>query len=159
MTEKKEEMSDKYSYLIENGSRLIRENQFEKVLDLVRELPSEKRVDFKIRVIENFAYLKGFLVNKNREYGQKWKVDRRAIVYTGDKTATLILIDLLKDEHAHFRIYTLRALAYLGDQRALEPLQSLSNLDPNEKVRGTAKKAYIAIGGKSPVQGSLKEEE
>jgi hypothetical protein len=51
---------------------MIRENDFEKVFGLIRELPPEKKFDFRVRVIGNFAYLKGYLVIKKHEHGGKW---------------------------------------------------------------------------------------
>lgn len=51
----------------------------EKVLDLIGELIVGKKSDFRIRAIENFAYLEGYLMKKKKEYGQKWKVDHKPI--------------------------------------------------------------------------------
>jgi hypothetical protein len=62
--EEGKEPQDKFSYLIDNGSRMIRENEFEKVLNIIGELSSEKKWDFKVKVLENSAYLKGYLVTK-----------------------------------------------------------------------------------------------
>ena len=145
--EQGKEPEDKFSYLMENGARMVRESEFEKVLDLIRGLTPEKQVDFRIRVIENFAYLKGYLVTKKNEYGKKWEGDHKAIVYTGNKTATPILIDLLKDNDPYLRAFTARALGYLGDQTALEPIKKVAESDPNQKVRSRARKAYELISG------------
>jgi hypothetical protein len=145
------EVEDKFSSLIENGSKMIRENDFEKVFSTVRELPPEKKLDFRIRVIENFAYLKGYLVIKKHDYGKKWQAYYKAMCYSRDTTATNILIDLLKDSDPYMRAFTARALGYLGDQRALEELKKVAQQDPNGKVRSRAKEAYEQIsGGKLP---------
>ena len=45
------EGADKFSYLIENGVRMLRENEFEKVLDMIGELPLEKKGDSRIRTL------------------------------------------------------------------------------------------------------------
>jgi len=149
--EEKKETQDKFSYLIENGARLIRENEFEKVFSVIKELPPEKKADFRVRVLENFAYLKAYLITKKKDYGKKWQVDYKPMVYTGDKTATPILIDLLKDSDPYMRAFTARALGYLGDQRALEAVKKVADSDPNSKVRSRAKTAYEQIsGGKLP---------
>jgi hypothetical protein len=138
---------DKLSYLIENGTRMIREKEFEKVLEMVRELPPEKKVDIRIRVIENFAYLKAYLVMEKKEYGKKWQVDYKPMVYTGDKRATVILLDLLNDEDPYVRAFTARALGYLGDHSALETIKRVVESDPNTKVRSRAREAYEKITG------------
>ena len=149
---------EKFSYLIENGARMIRENDFEKVFSMIRELAPEKKVDFRVRVIENFANLKAYLVTKNKEYGKKWQVDYKPMVYKGDKTATLILVDLLKDSDPYIRAFTARALGYLGDQTALDEVKRVADKDPNSKVRSRAKWAYEHISGSKLPQEPLKED-
>jgi len=152
------EIDDKFSSLIENGSRMIRENEFDKVLSEIQALPPEKRLDFRIRVLENSASLKAYLVTKKKEYGKAWQVYYKTMCYSRDKTATSILIDLLKDSDPYMRAFTARALGYLGDQRALEELKKVAQQDPNGKVRSRAKEAYEQIfGGKLPKE-PLKED-
>lgn len=147
----KKEVEDKFPSLIENGSRMIRENEFDKVLSEIQALPPEKRSDFRVRVLENSASLKAYLVTKKKEYGRKWQSDYKPMVYTRNMTATPILIDLLKDSDPYMRAFTARALGYLGDQRALEELKKVAQQDPNGKVRSRAKDAYEQLsGGKLP---------
>ena len=153
---------DKFTDLIENGPRMIRENDFEKVFSIIRELPLEKKADFRVRVIENFAYLKGYLVIKNKQYGEKWKVDYKPIVYTRDKSATPILVELLKDGDPYVRNYTANTLGYIGDERALEELKRVSEQDENEKVKRKAQWAYDQIAvikrsGKAEGESGKKE--
>jgi HEAT repeat protein len=145
--EVRKETLDKFSNLIENGARMIRENEIEKVFNLIEDLPQEKRGDFRVRVIKNFANLKAYLISKNKEYGKKWQEDYKPLCFTGDKTATSILIDLLRDNDPYMRAFTLRALGFLGDQTALEPIKNLANQDPNEKVRLRAREAFKRITG------------
>jgi hypothetical protein len=152
------ETTDKFSYLIENGAKMIRENEFEKVLNMIGELGPEKKWDFRVKVLENSAYLKGYLVTKKREYGKKWQSNYKQMVYTGNKTATPILIDLLKDNDPYMRAFTARAPGYLGDQTALEAVKKVADSDPNSKVRSRAKWVYEHIsGGKFPNE-PLKED-
>lgn len=152
------EIQDPFTYLIENGSRMIRENEVEKIFQLIDRLPPEKRADFRIRVIENFTSLKAYLLTKRKEFGKKWQSDYKPMVYTGNKSAIPILIDLLKDQDPYIRAFTVRALAYLGDQSVLETLKQLSQTDPNSKVRSRAKWAYEHLsGGKLPKE-DLKED-
>jgi len=156
--EEKKETQDNFSYLIENGAKMIRENEFEKVLSMIESLTPEKKADFRVRVLKNFAYLKGYLVTRKKDYAMKSKVDHKPMLYTGDKTATPILIDLLKDNDSYIRVYTARALGYLGDQTALEAVKKVADSDQNSKVRARAKWAYEHIsGGKFPGE-PLKED-
>ena len=149
---------DKFTFLIENGARMIRENEIEKVFNLIAELSPEKRGDFRVRVIENFVNLKAYLISKRKEYGKKWQVDYKHMVYTGNKIATPILADLLKDGDPYIRAFTARALGYLGDQRALEEVKKVADHDPNSKVRSRAQWAYEHISGGKIPQGPLKED-
>ncbi len=142
------EISNKFSDLIENGSRMIRENEFEKVFGMIRELPPERKVDFRVRVIENFANLKAYLVSKNEGHGKKWQGDYKPMCYSLIKTATPILVDLLKDDDPYIRAFTARALGYLGDQTCMESLERVATLDPNPKVRSRAREAYDRLFGK-----------
>jgi len=154
----KQEPIDQFSYLIENGAKMIRENEYEKVLNMIGELSSEKKADFKVGVIENFAYLKSYLATKNKEHGKKWKVDYKSMVYSGDKTATPVLIEFLQDVDPYVRLCAAKALAYIGDERALEELKRVAGQDTNSKVRSIAKWAYEHIsGGKFPKE-SIKED-
>jgi hypothetical protein len=126
---------------------MIRENDFEKVLGIIGELPPDKKSDFRVRVLENFAYLKGYLVIKNKEYGRKWQADYKPMCYSLIKTAIPILLDLLKDSDPYVRAFTARALGFLGDHTVLTELERLSTNDPNDKVRLRAKEGYYRISG------------
>jgi len=68
------EPQDKFSYLIENGARMIRENEFEKVLIMIGELSSEKKWNFRVKVFENSAYLKGYLVTKKKDMKRSGRI-------------------------------------------------------------------------------------
>jgi len=139
--------SDKFTYLIENGARMIIENDFEKVLDMIAELPQEKKWDFRIKVLENSAYLKGYMVTKRKVYGQQWKAYYKGMLYSRDKSATLILVELLRDENDYLRAVTAKSLGFIGDQSALEELKRVATHDKNSKVRSNAKWAYEQISG------------
>lgn len=143
------EPQDKFSYLIENGASMIRENEFERVLIMIGELSSEKKWNFRVRVLENFACLKGYLVTKKKDYDKKWRDYYDTMCYSGDKTATIILIDLLKDNDFYMRAFTAMALGYLGDQSAVVELERIATQDQNSKVRSRAREAYHKISGKN----------
>jgi hypothetical protein len=145
--------SEKFNYLIENGARMIRENEFEKVLDIVGELPSEKKGDFRVKALENSAYLKGYVVTKNKVYGKKWGVSYKSLIYSTDKSATPILIELLRDDNLYVRAFTAKALGFIGDKRALDELKRVAEKDKSSRVRSRAKWAYEQISG-----GKLRKE-
>jgi hypothetical protein len=148
---------DKFSYLIENGVKMIKESDFEKVLNSIDELPLERKGDFRIKVLQNFAYLKGYMVTSRREYGNRWKAYYNSMLQSGDKTATPILVELLKDDDPYVRLYTAKALGFIGDQRALEELKKVEEQDRNVKVRSGAKWAYEQlVEGKSPKKSEKK---
>jgi len=143
------EASDRFAYLIENGARMIRENEFEKILDMIAELPSEKKGDFRVKALENSAYLKGYVVTKNKVYGKRWEVSYKALIYSTDKSATPILVELLRDDNLYVRAFTAKALGFIGDKRALDELKRVARKDESSRVRSRAKWAYEQIfGGK-----------
>ncbi len=142
-----QETSDKFSLLIENGARMIRENEIGKVFNLIKDLTPEKRYDFRVRVIENFANLKAYLISNKKEYGKKWQEDYKSLCYTKDTSATPILLDLLKDNDPYIRAFTARTLGFLGDHTSLEALRELAKQDPNRKVRSRARETYKRITG------------
>ncbi len=144
-TEKK--TSDRFTSLIENGARMIRENEFEKVLDMVGELPPEKRGDFRVKALENSAYLKGYVVTKNKVYGKKWEVSYKSVIYSTDTNATPILVELLRDDNLYVRAFTAKALGFIGDKRALDELKRVAEKDKSSRVRSRAKWAYEQISG------------
>jgi len=141
---------DKFTSLIENGAKMIRENQVDEVVDMLRELPLEKKSDIRIKVIENFANLKGYVMTKRREYAERWKLSYKSVILSGDKSTTPILVELLKDENHYVRDYAAAALGYMGDERALEELQRVSDQDEKGKVRKRAQWAHDQISAKNP---------
>jgi len=146
-TQPEKEDSDKFTYLVENGARMIRENAFEKVLDMIGELPPEKKGDFRAKALESSSYLKGYVVTKNEVYGKKWEFSYKSLIYSTDKTATLILVDLLRDDNLYVRAFTAKALGFIGDKRALDELKRVAEKDKSSRVRSRAKWAYEQISG------------
>jgi hypothetical protein len=145
------EASDRFTYLIENGVRMIRENEFEKVLNMIGELPPEKKGDFRVKALENSAYLKGYVITKNKVYGKKWQVSYKSLIYSTDKSATPILVELLGDDDLYVRAFMAKGLGFIGDKRALDELKRVAEKDKSSRVRSRAKWAYEQIsGGKLP---------
>jgi hypothetical protein len=150
--------SDRFTYLIENGARMIREKDFEKVLDMIGELPLEKKGDFRVKALENSAYLKGYVVTKNKVYGKKWQVSYKSLIYSTDKSATPILVELLRDDNLYVRAFTAKALGFIGDKRALDELKRVAEKDKSSRVRSRAKWAYEQISGNKISKEYLDEE-
>lgn len=148
-----EKASDTFIYLIENGARMIRENEFEKVLDMIGDLPPEKKGDFRTKVLESSAYLKGYVITKNKVYGKKWEVSYKSLIYSTDKSATPILVELLSDNNLYVRAFTAKTLGFIGDKRASEELKRVAENDDSSRVRSRAKWAYEQISG-----GKLRKE-
>ncbi len=146
-TQPEKEGSDKFTYLIENGARMIRENAFEKVFDMIGDLPPEKKGDFRTKALESSSYLKGYFVTKNEVYGKKWEFSYKSLIYSTDKTATPILVDLLRDDNLYVRAFTAKALGFIGDKRALDELKRVAEKDKSSRVRSRAKWAYEQISG------------
>jgi hypothetical protein len=150
-TQAEKEASDRFTSLIENGARMIRENEYEKVLDMIGELTFAEKRDFRVIALENSAYLKGYVVTKNKVYGKKWEVSYKLLVYSTDKSATPILVELLRDDNLYVRAFTAKALGFIGDKRALDELKRVAEKDESSRVRSRAKWAYEQIsGGKLP---------
>ncbi len=146
-TQVEKEASDKLTCLIENGAKMIRENEFEKVLDMIGELSPEKKGDCRVKALENFAYLKGYVVTKNKVYGRKWEVSYQSLIYSTDRSATPILVELLRDDNLYVRAFTAKALGFIGDKRALNELKRVAENDKSSRVRSRAKWAYEQISG------------
>jgi hypothetical protein len=151
------EALDKFTYLIENGARMIRENEFEKVLDMISELPLEKKGDFRAKALESSAYLKGYVVTKNEVHGKKWEVSYKSLIYSTDKSATPILVELLRDDNLYVRAFTAKALGFIGDKRALNELKRVAEKDKSSRVRSRAKWAIEQISGVKVPKESPKE--
>jgi hypothetical protein len=149
------ETSGRFTSLIENGAEMIRENEFEKVLDMVGELPPEKKGDFRVKALENSAYLKGYVVTKNKVYAKKWEVSYKSLIHSTDTSATPILVELLRDDNLYVRAFTAKALGFIGDKRALDELKRVAEKDKSSRVRSRAKWAYEQIsGGKLPKESA-----
>lgn len=151
------EGADKFSYLIENGVRMLRENEFEKVLDMIGELPLEKKGDSSIRALESTAYLKGYLLAKKKVYEKKWEASYKALIYSTGKSATPILVELLGDDNLYVRAFTAKALGFIGDKRALDELKRVSEKDKSSRVKSRAKWAYEQISGGKIPKGPVEE--
>jgi hypothetical protein len=133
--------------LIQEGPTLIAKGQYSRVLELIEDLPEERRRHVQVQTLECFANLKGWMRNKDRTCKSRWWNLRQKLINSGDNEATPLLAILLKDEDPWVRVYAAELLGHIGDKRALKDLREAGENDGNRKVRGYAKKAYERISG------------
>jgi hypothetical protein len=133
--------------LIQEGPTLIAKGQYSRVLELIEDLPEERRRHVQVQTLECFANLKGWMSDRNTTCKSRWWSLRQQLINSGDKEATPVLVIFLKDEDPWLRIYAAELLGYIGDKRALKDLREAGENDANRKVRGYAKKAYERISG------------
>jgi len=134
-------------FLIQNGPRLVAEDQYTRVLELIEDLPGRRRRHIQIRTLECFANLKGWVCDKDKGCKLSWWKLRQKLIDSEDNEATPMLVILLKDENHYLRIYAAELLGHIGDKRALEDLRAVGEGDENRKARKYAKKAYEQISG------------
>ncbi|MHC4488956.1 MAG: HEAT repeat domain-containing protein [Planctomycetota bacterium] len=134
-------------FLIQYGPRLIAEDQYNRVLELIEDLPGRRRRHIQIRTLECFANLKGWVCDKDKYCKLSWGKLRNKLIDSGDNEATPILVILLEDEEPYVRLYVAELLGHIGDKRALQDLRAVGEGDENRKVRKYAKKAYEQISG------------
>jgi hypothetical protein len=145
--ETKEGVENTEDYLIQNGSKLIAEGDYSRVLNLIKNLPEKARNNIQIRTLEGFANLKGWVANKDQVCKANWTTLRTELIKLGDNEATPMLMIFLKDKDPHLRVYAAELLSHIGDKRALKDLREIGENDENRQVRKNAKWAYEQISG------------
>jgi hypothetical protein len=145
--EAKESSTASEDILIQKGRVLIAEGDYNRVLDLIEDLPEKARNNIHIRILEWFAYLKGWVSNKDQVCKKNWWTLRTELIKLGDTEATPMLVIFLKDEDPYLRLYAAELLSHIGDKRALKDLRKVGENDENRKVRKRAKWAYEQISG------------
>ncbi len=134
--------------LIQEGPTLIAKGEYSRVLELIEDLPGERRSHVQVQTLECFANLKGWMSGRDRICKSRWWNLRQKLINSGDSEATPILVIFLKEEDPWLRLYAAELLGYIGDKRALKDLKEVAENDENRKVRGYAQKAYERISGK-----------
>jgi len=145
--EAKESSTASEDFLIQKGPALIAEGDYNRVLDLIEDLPEKARNNIQIRTLEWFAYLKGWVRNKDQVCKTNWWTLRTELIKLGDNEATPMLVIFLKDGDPYLRLYAAELLSHIGDKRALKDLRKVGENDENRKVRKRAKWAYEQISG------------
>jgi hypothetical protein len=133
--------------LIQNGPTLIAEGGYNRVLELIDDLPGRRRKNIQIQILECFANLKGWVWNRDESCKLNWSNLRQRLIISGDTEATPMLVIFLRDEDPWMRLYAAELLGHIGDERALKALRDVGTNDENHKVRRYAKKAYKQISG------------
>ena len=146
--EAKESPEETENFLIQNGSKLIGGGDYNRVLDLIKDLPEKVRNNVQMRTLECFANLKGWVTNKDQVCKTNWWALRTELIKMGDNEATPMLVAFLKDKDSYLRLYAAELLSHIGDKRALKDLREVGENDENSQVRKNAKWAYEQISGK-----------
>jgi HEAT repeat protein len=134
-------------FLIQKGPKLIAEDEYDRVLELIDDLPRRRSRHVQIQTLECFANLKGWVSDRDQSCKSRWWNVRERLINLGDNEATPMLLIFLKDEDPWMRIYAAELLGHIGDKRALKDLRAAGENDENRKVRKYAKKAYEQIFG------------
>ena len=133
--------------LIQNGPKLIAGGGYNRVLELIDDLPGRRRRHIQIQILECFANLKGWVWNRDESCKLNWRNLRQRLINSGDNEATPMLVIFLRDEDPWMRLYAAELLGHIGDKRALEDLRAVGEGDENRKVRKYSKRAYEKISG------------
>jgi hypothetical protein len=145
--EAKESSTASEHFLIQKGPALIAEGDYNRVLDLIEDLPEKAGNNIQILTLKYFANLKGWVSNKDQVCKKNWWALRTELIKLGDTEATPMLVIFLKDEDPYLRLYAAELLSHIGDKRALKDLRKVGENDENHKVRKRAKWAYEQISG------------
>ncbi len=144
--EVKESIEETQGFLIQNGPKLIAQGEYNRVLELVRDVPERGR-DAQIQTLACFANLKGWVSRREQVCKLNWWNLRQSLMHSRDREATPMLVVFLKDKDPYLRLYAAELLGYIGDKRALKDLREAGENDENHKVRRYAKWAYEQISG------------
>jgi hypothetical protein len=145
--EVKESPQEIEGFLVQKGPTLIAEGEYNRVLDLMEDLPRSRRRHIQIQTLECFANLKGWVSDRNQGCKSGWWRLRQKLINSGDNEPTPMLVVFLKDEDPWLRVYAAELLGHIGDKRALKDLRAAGEDDENYKVRKYAKRAYERIFG------------
>ena len=144
--EVKESPDEIQGFLIQNGPKLIAQGEYNRVLELIGDIP-EKRRHTQIQTLACFANLKGWVSRRDQVCKLSWWNLRQNLIHSRDNEATPMLVIFLRDEDPWMRLYAAELLGHIGDTRALKDLRETGENDENHKVRRYAKRAYEQISG------------
>jgi len=130
---------------ISQGPQLLSENRQLRVLEQAHKLAPEERQNINVKVLECFAYLKRYVVDKDKQSKAPWAQLYEFLERSNNRNATPLLIRITKDPEEYTRLYAVTLLGSIGDQRAIGDLQQIANSDPNRKIRRSAAKSVALI--------------
>jgi HEAT repeat protein len=128
-----------------HGPQLLQENKQLRILEQINKLTGEERQNINIKILESFAHLKRYVLDKDKSSKQPWGQLYKSIENSKDRSATPMLLKIARDQEEYTRLYAVTLLGSIGDQRALNDLQQIANTDPNRKIRSGAAKAVAII--------------
>jgi serine/threonine protein kinase len=131
--------------LISQGPQLLTENGQLRILEQIQKLPLEERQNINVKVLECFAYLKRYVVDKDRSSKAFWGQLYEFLEKSNNRNATPLLIRITKDPEDYTRLYAVTLLGSIGDHRAIGDLQQIANSDPNRKIRRSAARSVALI--------------
>ena len=131
--------------LISQGSQLLSENRHLRVLEQVLKLTPEERQNINVKVLECFAHLKKYVVDKDKQSKPLWSQLYEFLEKSNNRNATPLLVKITKDPEEYTRLYAVILLGSIGDHRAIGDLQQIANSDPNRKIRRSAAKSVALI--------------
>jgi hypothetical protein len=130
---------------ISQGPQLLSENRQLRVLEQAHKLAPEERQNINVKVLECFAYLKRYVIDKDKQSKAPWAQLYEFLERSNNRNATPLLIRITKDPEEYTRLYAVTLLGSIGDQRAIGDLQQIANSDPNRKIRSSAAKSVALI--------------
>ena len=131
--------------LISQGSQLLSENRHLRVLEQVLKLTPEERQNINVKVLECFAHLKKYVVDKDKQSKPLWSQLYEFLEKSNNRNTTPLLVKITKDPEEYTRLYAVTLLGSIGDHRAIGDLQQIANSDPNRKIRRSAAKSITLI--------------
>ena len=140
-----EREASSFSYLVNQGPTLLRENKYLKLLEDINLLSNKERQDTRIKVLESFAHLKKWVLLKDKNSKILWANLYDALENSKDTSATPILLKITKDTEEWTRLYAVTLLGIIGDRRALTNLKEIASKDTNWRIRRNASKAISLI--------------
>ena len=131
--------------MVDQGPALIKENKYLKLLEDINQLSGNERQNINIRILESFAYLKKWVLLKDKNSKTLWTNLYNTLEHSGDRSATPILMKIAKDPEEWTRLYAVNLLGSIGDRRALNDLQEIASKDTNRRIRRNASDAISLI--------------
>jgi hypothetical protein len=131
--------------LISHGPQLLIENRQVRILEQVQKLTPEEKQNVNVKVLECFAHLKKFVVDKDKQSKPLWGQLYEFLEKSNNRNATPLLVRITEDPDQYTRFYAVTLLGSIGDHRAIGHLQQIASSDPNRKTRRSAAKSIVLI--------------